>query len=301
MNRYSYCRNNPLIYVDPSGLGWFSKLIGAIIGFIVGAVVSAIAGPQVGIAVGMAVFSAVDAGIAASQAGANAWQAAGIALAAAAASYVGAQIGFGFGQWVGGEGAGAFASYVFSGMFAGAAGGATEAALAGGDVVGGALWGGAIGTGMGILQGGVFAKPAYAAEDEMGTRPHKGGKLKPSQKEIDRVVKKYDLNTSAMKDGRPIYNPNQDPGDLGLTAHYTRRVTIGKGAFKSESLLAATIGHETVHAQQWLNPDAAIAMGRSAREMEATQWMLDNASRLDNTPDEIQFFQNYYNYWKNQK
>ena len=161
-NRYSYCRNNPVNYTDPTGHSWLSKLLGAIFGFIVGAITSIFAGPQIGFAVGMATFNAIDAGISASQAGLNGWKVAGIALASAVSSFVGSQIGSAFGGWAGG---GAFGEAVFGCMFAGAAGGATDAALSGGNVVQSALWGGAIGTAMGILQGGLFATPAYADED----------------------------------------------------------------------------------------------------------------------------------------
>ena len=162
LNRYSYCRNNSINYVDPTGHSWLSKIVGAILGFIVGVAVGVATGsPQIGFAVGMATFNAVDSGIAASQAGLNGWKVAGISLASAAASFIGSQIGNAFGSWAGGSGAGAYGASVFSNMFAGAAGGATGAALSGGNAGESALWGGAIGTGVGIMMGGLFATPAY--------------------------------------------------------------------------------------------------------------------------------------------
>lgn len=45
LNRYTYCRNNPLNYIDPSGHFWFlAAIIGAIIGAAVGGVVAAATG-----------------------------------------------------------------------------------------------------------------------------------------------------------------------------------------------------------------------------------------------------------------
>jgi hypothetical protein len=143
----------------------------------------------------------------------------------------------------------------------------------------------------GQLQGAVDA-----AQMSGGTE---GRALKPGQAAIDYVVKKYDLDTSAMLGGKPFYNPLQVNAE-GLTRPF-RLVTIGKPAFASETYLASVIGHEAVHARQWLHPAQAIAMGRAGREIQATQWMLDNAGWIGNPPSEIAAFEGYRDYWESRR
>jgi|GEM_PF-1039312 len=49
LNRYAYCRNNPINYVDPSGhFFWFAPLIAAVIGAALGAAVAAATGGNIG-------------------------------------------------------------------------------------------------------------------------------------------------------------------------------------------------------------------------------------------------------------
>jgi len=48
LNRYTYCRNNPLIYIDPSGNFFVAMIIGAIIGAIIGGAVAAVTGGDIG-------------------------------------------------------------------------------------------------------------------------------------------------------------------------------------------------------------------------------------------------------------
>ena len=149
LNRYSYVRNNPINFVDPSGHNWFSKLIGAIAGAV--AFVASGFNP----AVGIAAFSAVDSTISARQNGAS-W---GRALSIGAIGIAGGIVGGAAGSTIGsafGYGAGSFVGNVSSGIFAGAFAGGLTSAVAGGSPIQGGL-AGAAGGGIGGSFGASFA------------------------------------------------------------------------------------------------------------------------------------------------
>jgi len=62
-NRYAYCRNNPVKYVDPTGLGfwdWVKSFFAAFVGAVVGVVTSFYLGPIVGGMAGGAVAGAIS-------------------------------------------------------------------------------------------------------------------------------------------------------------------------------------------------------------------------------------------------
>jgi len=124
LNRYSYVRNNPLIYTDPSGnFGWFAAAV--VIGAVVGAVSS---GAQ-------SDWNPKDMVI-------------GAAIGAAACA-----AGYGAGDWV--YGLAKAASYAYPMFAAGIAGGAVGGAVGGG--LSAAVYGGNIGEGIGqgTMLGGV--------------------------------------------------------------------------------------------------------------------------------------------------
>jgi len=313
LNRYSYCRNNPLIYIDPSGLSWLGDLIGAIIGFIVGIFVGAVAGPGAGITAGMAAYSAVSAAISAAQAGANAWQVAGIALAAAAASYVGAQIGGAFGSNIGG---GQFGASVFAGMFGGAAGGATEAALSGGDVVQSTLWGGAIGTGMGIMMGGFTASSAWGEQAQVtntsgdnapiseSLRQQKIRELYNAGKFQDAIDYAYDAYDISAGKGIAKYDPNLPLYKAATTtagsSNNVTSLSIGPGAFRNPftgsldaSRLPGTLYHEGIHVSG-ITSGSIWSISRGAAEARAYGRTLVYSSRLELSHDVRSYYEMRY-------
>jgi hypothetical protein len=47
LNRYTYCRNNPINYIDPTGYGWFKKFFGKIFGAIAAVVGTILSGGNI--------------------------------------------------------------------------------------------------------------------------------------------------------------------------------------------------------------------------------------------------------------
>ncbi len=174
LNRYAYARNNPLRYVDPTGLGWnpfrgIARALGKIGRVVVSAIVAAVTFVAVGIATGgnvhlaaasaAAMFSYTNTFLNASAQGASlgrAWGAATVnGLAAFGAVYFGWNAGI-----VG-------ATLIGAGF--GAAGGATSSAILGGNPGTGALSGAVGGATMAVaapvfgLVGGAAAAGAASA------------------------------------------------------------------------------------------------------------------------------------------
>ena len=94
-NRYSYVRNNPLMFTDPSGHSWFSKLWKKIKNVVIGVVVAVLAVATAGAVLGAFGFTAwggVSAAALATQAGAYGFTAL-VASGAAAGFVAGAAMG----------------------------------------------------------------------------------------------------------------------------------------------------------------------------------------------------------------
>ena len=126
LNRYAYCRNNPLSYVDPDG--HFGILASIAVGAVIGAI----------------------------SAGAQSDWDPGAMITGAMIGGVSGAVGFGAGSWAfgaaGGEGASALlASGIVGGAAGGATGGGLSAAVYGGNVGQGILKG----AGLGAIAGGV--------------------------------------------------------------------------------------------------------------------------------------------------
>jgi RHS repeat-associated protein len=113
LNRYAYCRNNPLNYVDPSGHWWFivAAIISAVKAVAAAAIATAIAHPVL-TAIGFAV-SMTMGGMNAASAGYSVWQGIGI-------GFLSAGIGLGVGGVAGGGLWGAVAGSFAAGFVGGA-------------------------------------------------------------------------------------------------------------------------------------------------------------------------------------
>src|SRR5690606_2330639 len=117
LNRYSYCVNNPLKYVDPSGhdFGLSALIAGVIIGAVIGGATAAATGGNIGMGVLTGAIGGLFGGL-------GAW--AGSVWGAAAGGAIGGKVGTAVGV--------AIAATVT--MAGGATGAAIGAAITGGDI-----------------------------------------------------------------------------------------------------------------------------------------------------------------------
>jgi len=147
-NRYTYCRNNPINYIDPSGYGWFKKFIGKILGAIAGVVTGVVTGNFM---LGFQVFNFVNSTFTAATT--NNW-------GSFAGGIIGVAVGGALGVWAASGVAGFLgdSAFTFGGGFLI---GATEFGIAGfGAGFGSALGGGTSFGGSlksGLITGGVSA------------------------------------------------------------------------------------------------------------------------------------------------
>ncbi len=132
LNRYSYVRNNPLRYTDPSGYSFWSKFFGAIAAVVIGAVTAGL-GTILSAGLAAGVFGALDGGISAYQAGggwSGALRAGGIGFAAGFAGSAAGQFTSSFVSAFTSQ----FAGNAFGSLASGATSGAVGAGLSGGPV-----------------------------------------------------------------------------------------------------------------------------------------------------------------------
>ncbi len=155
LNRYSYCRNNPLNYVDPSGHSWFKKFFGKILGFVAGVVGTILSGGNM--MVGFQAFNFVDSLFTTINTGS--W---GAFAGGLAGGMIGGYLGGGLANNI--AGMLGKQSFTFGGGFLigaaemgiGGFGGSFGGALGGGASFGDAMKQGAIGLGIGAVTGGLI-------------------------------------------------------------------------------------------------------------------------------------------------
>ncbi|MEW6008872.1 MAG: RHS repeat-associated core domain-containing protein [Candidatus Omnitrophota bacterium] len=162
LNRYSYCRNNPLNYIDPSGHFWF---IGIIIGAILGGISSAVNHQPIwqGMLMGAlgGVLVAGGGALAAEMGFSAGWGATAGGIVGGIANFavnggnigvgaltggLGAAIGYGLGNWAAGWNSGSFWGQLGGAAIAGAVAGGVGAELSGGKFGQGAWMGAAFST-----------------------------------------------------------------------------------------------------------------------------------------------------------
>jgi len=202
LNRYTYCRNNPLRYTDPTGYSWLSKIVGAIVGIIVGV---ASGNPTLG---SMA-YSFTSTAIESYQAGYSLGRSVGASALSAVAAFVGGQVGGAYGDWMGG---GQFGQTLFASIGANVAGSTAYAAATGQDIgkaaLSGAIWGTAMGTVMGVLTHQSKGDTLSDGDSEVPSGPDKSGNTNDiiEKKKVAQGGSPQPTKTPAQKASKALRN-----------------------------------------------------------------------------------------------
>jgi RHS repeat-associated protein len=247
LNRYSYCRNNPINYVDPSGHSWFSKFWGAIVGVVAGIVGTVLSGGNMMVgfqifnffsSLGSAVKTGNWGGFAGGLAGGVLGGWAGGALGDKFAGFLGKKaFSFGGGFLVG-------ATEMGVGGFGGSFGGA----LGSGESFGDAMKAGGIGFGIGAAVGGLIEGSYYGmqnfAHGMSREQVYQAGIRRLHALSVNRADK-----TTAIVGSRPLGPPDKpglfrhryvrgevDHFEMGPDAHTKLIELNGEGSFGRTSV-----------------------------------------------------------------
>jgi RHS repeat-associated protein len=243
LNRYSYCGNNPINYVDPTGHIW-NIIVGAVIGAIIGGISAAVNGTSVGAGIGCgaiqgafssfgAIGGAVGGVIVAAINGGNIGVS---ALAGGVGGLVGGVVG-----GVVGPAWGSFWGAAIGGMAGGAAGGAVGAGMTGGNVWQGAAMGAAWGVAGAMVGYGVakaFAPRANQANEQKVQRQLKTDRkpeIKPGSAKRGHYLKAD--NTNAETGIRTVDELYVNDGDRGITVIGARQDTLVAKGWPNHNVL----------------------------------------------------------------
>ena len=271
LNRYTYVKNNPLKFTDPSGHGWFSDIFKSIGNFIkqyIGMILTVLLTPGLGILyaslIGSAVATAVNGGTFASFAvGVGIGIAAGLVAGAAGDGLFGA-------GWAEGATAAnaAWQDAALYNVMASAAGGAISSAVYGGNAGKAALRGAGIGA--------ATSAASWAAGEALGS-------LQASSQASSQGSQEEQLIQACVMDMEDYYaNPTVDFidfcefADAWLTREqvYTippkgwdkllenaRSIVRGKSKWKIWKAMEADIGYDKDHALYYIPSIGKISRG----------------------------------------
>jgi len=208
LNRYAYCRNNPVKYIDPTGRFFWAAIIGAILGGISAAISGGnvwqgvlgglVGGAFVGIGYNLLEVTGAVVGGILGGAASSAINGGNIGYGALAGG-IGAFIGGNLGQWAGGWNSGSFWGKLGGAVFGGAISGGVGAELAGGKFGEGA------GMGAAFAAAGFFAGKGANGLD---SRRAKAANYKHESKKMhDLSVKKGDMVKKTVGSRKAVIDP----------------------------------------------------------------------------------------------
>lgn len=262
-NRYSYCRNNPITYIDPSGHSW-KDWLGHLIGAVAGVAATIFSGGNV--LAGFQVYSfasgMINAGIAAVS---GDWSGVGAGIGGMVGGYFGWQAGVAGGalfsdavpKFVVGFTVGAieFGAAGFGAGFGGA--------LAGGASIGDAARVGLIGGGIGAVAGGIIEGSYRAGWQSWG---HGATNDQINAAKLELQVRQMDNNTLTAEWARVLRSDNGGVSDYGiaLTKEVMRRGTFPRLVERTtDNIRDAIIDHVAAKALQVPETSLVLDVGRA--------------------------------------